>query len=218
MLISAVRTVILFAVLTASVRLLGKRQLGELEPNELVVAVLLSDLAATPLQHPGTPLLYGLVPVATLLFCELLVSGLLLRHIRLRTLVCGKPDMIVYEGNVCQREMLRNRLTVDELLEELRRQSILDLRDVDYAVLEANGSLSVVPKPQSPAPAGRAGYPVLVVNNGRVLSENLRHLKRDEAWLRRVLNQYGVSDSAGVFLMTADQYGNVNLVKKEAAP
>ena len=123
MAIAIIRTLILYAVIIISLRIMGKRQIGELEPAELVVAVLISDLAAHPLQDIGTPQLYGLIPVLTLLCCEVLMSGFIVKSIKFRKLVCGKPSLLIHKGKIIQSEMKSNRFTLDELSEQLRKKT-----------------------------------------------------------------------------------------------
>lgn len=198
-------------------RIMGKRQLGELEPAELVVAVLISDLAAHPLQDPGIPLLYGLIPVITLLCCEVLISAGLVRSIRFRALVCGRPSIIIDNGKIVQREMKRNRFTVDELTEELRKKEILDIASVQYAILETDGTLSTIlyahSAPATPEQLGmtvqEADYPVIVINDGRIMTENLHRVGRDRRWLQAELKKRGIKEAAQVYIMTVDSSGKV---------
>ena len=140
------RTVILYLLLLVGLRLTGKRQIGELEPIELVLTMLLSDLASVPMQDFGIPLLNGLIPIVTLLCLSMLLSSLSLRSVRFRTLLCGKPTLIIRDGVLQQDAMRHNRLTLDELFEELRTQGICRLSDVKYAVLETGGQLSILPR------------------------------------------------------------------------
>ena len=136
MMTAFVRTIILYFFIMAGMRLMGKRQIGELEPSELVLTMMISDLAAVPMQDFGIPLLFGLVPILTLLALSLLLSQLSLRSIRFRALVCGTPTVLIQNGKLLQDAMRRNRYTVDELLEELREQGFTRVEDVKYAVLE----------------------------------------------------------------------------------
>ncbi|MBR6115528.1 MAG: DUF421 domain-containing protein [Oscillospiraceae bacterium] len=226
MAIVLIRTVIVFAVLLVCMRLLGKRQLGELELSELVVSVLVADLASLPLQDIGIPLLNGLVSILTLFCLELILSGAALRFGRLRTALFGQPCFLIEKGVINQREMRRNRFTIDELTEELRRQSVLDPSTVEYAVLETDGSLNVMLFPAfQPATAAQLGcaaesrgYPRVLVSDGRVLSENLRQCGRDEAWLREECRRRGAASPAEVFLLTCDAAGNIYYAAKEDAP
>ena len=139
------RTIILYILITAGVRLMGKRQVGELEPSELVLSLIIADLASVPMQDYGIPLLTGVVPIITLLSLTMILSVLTMKSIRFRALMCGRPSIMVQNGALNQREMSRNRLTVDELLEELRGKGYTDLSQIKYAILETNGQLSVLP-------------------------------------------------------------------------
>ena len=223
MAVTIIRTIIIFASLVVSMRIMGKRQLGELEPAELVVAVLISDLAAHPLQDPGIPLLYGLIPVATLLCCEILISAGILKSVKFRSLVCGRPSVLIKDGEIDQLEMKKNRFTVDELMEELRKKDILDISIVKYAILETDGSVSALLFPsERPVSAKQldiktkdTGYPIIVVNNGRVLSENIERAGKTKQWLNKELSKRGVNNHNDVYLMTVDGENNIYFAQKE---
>lgn len=220
------RTVILYMVLIIGLRLTGKRQIGELEPNELVLTMLLSDLAAVPMQDFGIPLLSGVLPIAVILCMSMLLSFLSLRSVRFRALICGEPTVIIRQGVISQQAMRRNRLTVDELMEELRCQGVTDLQTVKYAVLETSGQLSVLLYPaQQPLTPQQAGVtvaddlflPRVIINDGRLLRENLRAAGLEEKWLARQLKEQGCRCAADVFLLTVDDAGAVVCVLKEGA-
>lgn len=217
------RTVIMYLIVVISLRLMGKRQLGELELSEFVVSVLIADLAANPLQDIGIPLLNGLIPVVTLLCCELLISYLILKSIRFRKLLCGKPSILIADGKVDQHEMQKNRFTLDELAEELRNQSITDISKIRYAILETDGTLNTIlfPSEQPVTPAQMQlqvddpGYPTILINDGRVLSENLRRMGRDERWLQKELRKRGAASASEVYLLTLNSAGQVYYAEKE---
>ena len=221
MAIVLVRTLIIYFALLVAMRLLGKRQLGEMELSEFVLAALIADLASHPL-----PLLNGLLPILILFCCEILIAGLTLKKIRLRDLIFGKPSLLIVRGQILQREMWKNRFTVDELMQELRAQSVTDISNIEYGVLETNGKLNVLLFPaQRPATAaqlgldaGQGGYPSIVVSDGRVLEANLRHLGFDRQWLDARLRERGASSPEGVFLMTATRGGQIYYAAKEARP
>ncbi len=217
MAIAIIRTFILYAVIIISFRIMGKRQIGELEPAELVVAVLISDLAAHPLQDIGTPLLYGLIPVLTLLCCEVLMSGFIVKSMRFRAFVGGKPSVIIRKGRINQQEMKKNRFTLDELAEQLRKKDISDIQSVKYAILETDGSLSTLlyaadapltPKQMS-IQTEDTGYPVIIINNGRLLKDNLNKMGFNDIWLQRQLSARKVSTVRDVYLFTVDENGRI---------
>ena len=217
------RTLILYILIIAGVRLMGKRQVGELEPSELVLSLIIADLASVPMQDYGIPLLSGVVPILALLALTMMLSVLTMKSVRFRALLCGRPSIVVREGVPDQREMARNRLTVDELLEELRGQGYPDLSAVQYAILETNGRLSVLPFAGERPPTARelgvrareSGLPRVVVSDGRVLEDNLLALGRDLAWLREELGRRGCRGPGEVFLLLADGTGQTFLTKKE---
>lgn len=226
MITALVRTVILYAVLIVGLRLTGKRQIGQLEPIELVLTMLISDLAAVPMQDFGIPLVNGLIPIAALLAMSTMLSCLNLRSVRFRALVCGQPAIVIREGRLCQDVMHRNRLTLDEVMEELRSQGVGDLKAVKYAVLETTGHLSVLPYAHeqgvTPKQLGLTVeddvfLPVVVINDGRVMAKALARLGKDDAWLRRQLSAQGLDRTEDVFLLTVGQDGAVTLVAKEGA-
>lgn len=218
-----IRTLIIYFALVLIMRLLGKRQLGEMELSEFVVAALIADLASHPLQDIGIPMINGLVPIVTLFCCEVLISGVAMKNIRLRALLFGKPSMLVEKGKIRQREMKKNRFTTDELMEELRNQGYLDISAVEYAVLETDGRLSVIPYPsESPVTPSQLkieaedkGYPVVVISDGHVIESNLRLVGRDMNWLKKRLAALGIKNTETVFLMTVNSAGQVYFVPKE---
>lgn len=204
-------------------RIMGKRQLGEMEPAEFVVAVLISDLAAHPLQDIGTPLLYGLIPVMILVLCQVLISGGMMKSLKFRSLICGKPSLIIENGKISALELQKNRVTLDELSEQLRKKDILDISTVKYAVLETDGSLSAILYPaESPLTpkhmniqADDVGYPVIVINDGHIIEHNLKKLGFNLQWLEKQLGARKLKHADDVFLMTADTSGKVYLASRE---
>ena len=220
------RTLILYFSLLLTMRLLGKRQLGEMELSEFVVAALIADLAAIPLQDVGIPLLNGLVAILVLFCCEILISGLTLKHIRLRTVFFGKPSLLIVRGKINQPEMHKNRFTVDELMQELRNQGSMDISQIEYAILETDGKLNVIPYPserpvtpsQMGLDAGPGGYPTIIVSDGHILEANLRHAGRDLPWLTKQLKARGHEDAKNVFLMTVTNSGQIYFAPKEERP
>ena len=217
------RTIIIFTVLLLFMRILGKRQMGEMEISELVVSVLIADMACLPLQDIGIPLINGLVSVVTLFCLELILSGATLRSVRLRRVVWGRPCFLIEKGKINQAEMRKNRFSPEELTEELRRQSILDLNSVDYAILETDGTLNVIPVPaqrpvtaaQMNVPAADSGYPYTVICQGKVMENNLRLCGRDARWLQQELRRRKLRSAGEVYFMTVDDAGRVYCAAKE---
>lgn len=222
MILSYLRTIVLYCVLIAVIRMMGKRQIGQMEASEFVVAMLIADLASIPMQDAGIPLLSGLVPLITVLGLELVLSHLSLKSIWFRKLLCGKPVILVENGNVLQGNLRKTRVTLDELTGHLREKDVLDLQDVQYAILETNGNLSVFPYPgQKPASAADAGIatkkqylPLTVISDGKLLKNNLKKAGKDMAWLQKILKKRRVS-VADTWLLTVDGADNVVFYRKD---
>lgn len=220
------RTAVLYLLLIVGLRLTGKRQIGELEPIELVLTMLLSDLASVPMQDFGIPLVNGVIPIVTLLAMSMLLSCVSLRNVRFRTLICGKPAIIIRNGRLQQDAMRHNRLTLDELFEELRTQGVTDISDVKYAVLETGGQLSVLlrtaAQPATPEQMrldceDDVFLPTVIINDGRLLRGNLRQTGHDEAWLQAQLSENGVDAPSQVFLLSIDERGEIICIVKDRA-
>lgn len=224
MAIIIIRTLIVYIALLAAMRLLGKRQLGEMELSEFVLAALIADLASHPLQDLGIPMINGLVPILTLFCCEVLISCVTLRNPKLRAALYGKPSMLIEKGKVNQKEMSKNRFTTDELMQELRNQGCLDISKIEYATLETDGRLNVILYPlEQPATAAQVGaepddggYPLIVISDGRILSKNLASLGLDESWLEKALKARGIKSAEDIFLMTVNEEHEIYLASKEA--
>lgn len=209
-----IRTVFLYLVLIAAIRMLGKRQLGQLEPSEVVVTMVVADLASIPMQDESIPISSGLIPIGAVLLLEVVLSQLSMRSVKIRKLLCGKPVILIENGKFLQDNMRKTRVTLDELVSQLREKDVLDPSTVQYAILETGGNLSVFPYPaHRPATAGEAGIatddqslPVTLISDGRLLENNLKKAGRDRRWLEKVLkaNHTGIDKT---FLLTVDKNG-----------
>ena len=216
-------TVVLYTVLISVIRLMGKRQIGQMEPSELVVAMMTADLAAAPIQDENLSVIGAVIPIGVILLLEILLSTVSLHSIRMRKLLCGKPVILIENGKILQENLRATRVTLDELTGYLRQKDVLDIRTVQYAILETGGSLSVFPFPQEmPAsardaqvPVSAQSLPVTVISDGRLVQENLKKAGKEEHWLQKQLQTYNCRQSQ-VFLMTVDGENRVFLVKKEA--
>ena len=225
MITALLRTVILYFLIMTGLRLMGKRQIGELEPSELVLTMMISDLATVPMQDFGIQLLAGVIPILTLLSLSMLLSQLSLLSLRFRELMCGTPSILIRNGKLQQDAMRKNRYTLDELLEQLRGQGYVSVDEVRWAVLENSGQLSILPwARQRPPTAEELGLtpeedelPFILINDGRIVRRNLARSGRNEAWLQKELRRTG--HSAGeIFLLTVDGSGKVLCIPKEAKP
>ena len=222
MILSYLRTLLLYMVLIFCVRLMGKRQIGEMEPAEFVVTMLLANLAAIPMQDGAIPLYSGLVPILTVLGMELVLSGLIMHSVVFRRFLCGKPVILINNGKILQENLRRTRVTLDELTGHLREKDVLDIRTVQYAILETDGSLSVFPYPKErPASAKDAGIhpkqqflPVTIIEDGYLSQENLRQAGKDETWLNQVLRENN-TETKETLLLTVDAADKVLWLGKE---
>ncbi len=225
MILSYIRTIVLYLVLIAVIRLMGKRQIGQMEPAEFVVTMLVANLASIPMQDGGIPLYSGLVPILTVLGVELVLSALSMHSVKLRRLFCGKPVILIENGQILQKNLRSTRVTMDELTELLRGKDVLDLGSVQYAILETNGNLSVFPYPEyQPACAKAAGVavdsqhlPYTIIADGYLYEDNLRLSGKDNRWLQKTLRQYD-ADITATWLLTVDAADHVLWIKKEHTP
>lgn len=222
MILYYLRTAILYLLLIASVRLMGKRQVGQMEPSEFVVTMLVANLASIPMQDEGIPLFSGLVPILTVLGAELVLSTASMGSICLRRVLCGKPVILIENGHILQGNLRRTRITIDELTGHLRLKEVLDLKTVQYAILETNGDLSVFLYPSArPATAKEEGIhpakqslPVTIIDDGRLLKKNLPIAKKDENWVDRVLQSHHTT-LQDTFLLTVDSMDTILWLPKE---
>lgn len=221
MAIVLIRAVILYIVITFSLRLMGKRQLGELQPSELVVTILISNIAAIPVEDSSVPMIMGIVPILTLVCLDVIMSGIMLKSAKVRKLMIGSPRIIISEGDILQKEMKRLRYTVDDLTEAMREQQIFDITQIHYAIVETTGKINFLlkkdyqPAEKQDVQAGGStdNPPSVIIRDGITDNEQLRLLGLGEQWLTKILRENNVGIK-GVFLMTADRNGNHTIVKK----
>ncbi len=222
MFISYIRTLVLYLILIFAVRLMGKRQIAEMEPAEFVVTMLLANLAAVPMQDNAIPLLSGLIPILTVLALELILAVLSMKFLPMRRLLCGKPTILIANGCIDQKALRQSRVSLDELTEKLREKDVYDLTSVQYAIMETDGELSVMLYPEhKPASAKQAGIqvrntylPFTIVSDGKLLQDNLRLSGYDLPWLARQLELANCT-LRGLYLLTVDAAGKTYVVKKE---
>lgn len=223
MTVSFARTVILYLLIIFALRAMGKRQVGELSPSEFVITLLASELATIPMQNSGTPLIYGIMPILALLALEILISSLFLKSRRIRKIAVGKTSILIENGKINQSEMRRLRLTLDELLEELRLKGFIDINTVKYAVLESNGELSVFPfskdQPATREDIGKKDdstfLPHTIITDGVLIRSEIKNLNKTEKWVYNELSKKGIASYKDVFLMQADENSRVCIIPKE---
>ena len=217
-----VRTVLMYGAILAAVRVMGKRQISQLQTSELVVTLLISELAMLPIQEGNLPLWTGVLPMAVLVLCELLVSVGMLKSSRFRKLVCGSPTVVIQRGEILQNEMRRLRITTEDLMEQLRQNGVFYLEDVAWAIIETNGMMNVIRRPEEDLVTPRQLQlkpepPVLetsVISDGEVSLHSLKLVGKDRDWLDRRLKEQGVAVK-DIFLMTARSDGKWRIIKKQ---
>ncbi len=222
MLVTIFRTVVLYICVIIALRIMGKRQIGDLQPNELVTTILISEIATVPIQDIKQPVINGVVAIFLLVCLEVLLSFITLKSDRIRRVIDGRPSIIIRHGKVDQTAMKRLRLTVDDLLENLRQNQVFSIKEVEYAIIETNGSLSVLLCPdRQPATAKQvgvdtadAGIPVPVICDGKIRDEFMESVGMTRAHLNAILEGKRV-DLEEVFIMTVDAKGGTVLIKKE---
>ena len=214
-----VRAVILFLTSVLAMRMMGKRQVGQLQPFELVVAIMIAELAATPMGSVGVPLLYGLLPMAALIIFHGVLSFVGMKSERFRAWLCGRPTVLIRNGVICEKQLRKSSFTLNDLMEELRMGGMLDPAEVGTAVLETSGAVSVFPKaqcrPVSPQDLGlkvpSQGLPLPLVMDGKVERNNLPLCGKDEGWLFSQLKKLGYSDVRKVLLCYLDTDGQMTV-------
>ena len=224
MLIAIVRTLILYIFIITALRLMGKRQISDMQPSELVVTLVVSDIASLPMQNTSQPLLSGMIPVMVLVGLEILTSVLMMKSRTVRKLVCGNPVVVIEDGRLLQKQMKRLRMTNSDLMEQLRQQNVFSLNDVQYCIVETNGALSILEKPEKRVPnAEEAGVTVednkleaVVVSDGKLLKEGLSLCQKDERKVINILSENHIPINS-VFLMTMDGSGAYRIIRKEEA-
>lgn len=224
MLIIIIRTVLLYATVVVSLRVMGKRQIGELQPSELVVAIMISDLASVPMQDIDLPLVWGILPVLTLIVTEVLLSFWSLKSKKAREILTGKPSIVIYDGKIIESELSRLRFNLNDLLSELRLNNCHDISEVAAAIIETSGKLSVI---KHPGAAGatvddlsgtkpqQEGLPCIIVTDGSLDEAELKRAKRSEAWLKSELSKKGINNIKDVLLVSLNAEGEIYIQKKE---
>ena len=224
MTISLIRTIILYIMIIAAVRIMGKRQISELQTSELVVTLLISDIAAIPMQNTGQPLSSGIIPILVLVSCEIAASFFMVKNSRFRKLIAGKPQVVINNGTVDQAQMKRLRMSTEDLSEQLRQMNVFSIQDVAYAIVETNGKLSVMKKPAKEQVSASMlgivapdhGIDAVVISDGEISKFSLDLCNLTEDWVMGVLNGQNVR-LEDVFIMTANPKKNFYLILKDDA-
>lgn len=217
-----IRTVIIYIILTVIMRIMGKRQLGELDVGELVITIILSEIATTPITNPERSMLEAIIPMITLASLEILTSALILKAPLFKSILSSKPAVIVSRGVIDFKMMKKVRISLEELVSQVRQNGIYDLNEVDYAILEENGKMSVIPKNANRQPdksdlrvyCPDNGIMHLIISDGSVNAHGLKIIKKDRTWLDRKLKQLRLSIK-DIFCMTVDDAGKTFIQKRD---
>jgi uncharacterized membrane protein YcaP (DUF421 family) len=216
MLIVVARTVILYAEILIVMRIMGKRQLGQLQPFELVITILISELAAVPMQDTGVPLINGIIPILILMVAQVILSYTTLKSEKARGIICGKPSILIESGKIMERQLAQLHYNINDLLEQLRVKGYPDVKDVEFAILETEGQLSVIPKsakrPVTPEdlsiPVKQDELPITLIIDGELIHDNLVIAKMNENELRNRLSDYYITDYKQVLFAGLDASRN----------
>lgn len=222
MLITFIRSIILYIIVLIVMRLMGKREIGQLQPFELAIAIMIADLASVPMSEIGIPIMNGIIPILGLLVMHLIISYLNLKSMKIRALICGKPSILIYRGRINEEIMRKERFTINELQERLRANNINDINDVEYAILETSGQVSVIEKPDKRTTKPEdfnimpeyEGISYDLVVDGKVMYENLKILNKDYNWLKEEVNKFKIEPEEA-FLVTINGKGNFFCQEKD---
>lgn len=222
MAISFVRTLVLYVIIISCIRIMGKRQISQLQTSELVVTLLISDIAVIPMQNSEQPLVSGLIPILVLVACEITASVIMMKSSKFRRFLCGKPIVVINDGVIEQKQMRRLRMSIEDLSEQLRQMDVFRFQDVAFAIMETNGRLSVMKKPEKQQPdcsqlyisVPDNGMETVVVNDGEISEFSLSLCGLSKEWLQGVLNGRNLR-LKDVFLMTANKNKDFNIIERQ---
>ena len=217
------KTIIIYLLVLIAVRLMGKRELGQLQPFELVVIIIIADVASVPMQDVGTPLLQGIVPILALLVGEIMVSYLNIKFTFFNKLISGRSAVLVDKGKIVEESLKRQRYTIEGLMQEFRIAGYQDISDIEYAILETSGQISIIPKTEKNnvtisdlnITQDKVGYPRVIVREGTVYENNMKDLGLDRKWLDKNLKDRKV-DLNEVFVLIVDESKKIYFQKKES--
>ena len=222
MLIILIRTIVLYTVVLLVMRFMGKREIGQLQPFELVISIMIADLASTPMSDIGIPIFNGIIPILGLLIMHLVISVANLKSIRFRQIICGKPSILIYRGRIDEKVMKSERYTVNELQERLRGKNVFNIGDVEYAILETSGEINVILKPEKQIPTiddmnikkEYQGIAYDLVVDGVIQYDNLKKLNKDYKWLKKQINGFGYEPESAL-IVTIDGNNNIFFQEKD---
>jgi len=222
MLTTFIRAIILYIVVLVVMRLMGKREIGQLQPFELAISIMIADLASVPMTESGIPIGNGIVPILGLLLMHIIISTLNLKSMKIRGIMCGKPSILIYRGKIDENILKKERLTINELQEKLRSKDIVNIGDVEYAILETSGDVSIIQKPNKRnvitedlgLQVDYEGMPYDLVIDGKIMEDNLRKIGKDYNWLKKEVNKFKIQPENAI-IVTFDGKGQIFCQEKE---
>ena len=222
MLNTFVRVSIIYIFVLIVMRLMGKREISQMQPSELVIAIMIADLASVPMADTGIPIFNGIIPNFALLLFQLIISIINLKSIQLRKIICGKPRMLIYRGKIDERALKKEKITINELQERLRQINIFTIGDVEYAILETSGQISVIQKPEKRNTIPEdfniiptyEGIPYDLIIDGKVMYDNLKKIGKDEKWLKKEVEKFKIKPEDAL-IVTFDGKGQIFCQEKE---
>ena len=222
MLVTLVRGLILYIFIIICMRFMGKRQLGELQPTELVITILLSEIASIPMENNDVPMIYSIFAALLLVCLEIINSVIIMKSTKIRYLLQGKPAIVINDGVLDQKKLKALRFTADDILDQLRQKDIFEISQVQYAVVETNGSLSVMKKQQYDTPVNedlgikgnKQGIPVLVINDGKYIESAIKDSDFETKTIEKILKKER-AEVKDIIILLLDKYNNYTLIKKE---
>ena len=222
MLITFFRAIVLYIIVLIVMRLMGKREIGQLQPFELAISIMIADLASIPMTEIGIPIFNGIIPILGLLFMHLIISVINLKSLNAREIICGKPSILIYRGKIDEKKLKKERFTINELQERLRGNNVVNLGDVEYAILETSGQVTVIQKPEkrNTIPADfniepeYEGIPYDLVVDGKVMYKNLEVLGKNYNWLKKEVEKFKITPEEAL-IVTIDGKGQIFCQKKE---
>lgn len=222
MLITFVRSIILYIIVLIVMRLMGKREIGQLQPFELAISIMIADLASIPMTETGIPITRGIIPILGLLVMHLSISVINLKSLRAREIICGKPTILIYRGKIVEEALKKERFTINELEERLRGNNVFNVGDVEYAILETSGQVTVIQKPNKRTTIPEdfnimpeyEGIPYDLVIDGKIMNENLKKIGKNYQWLKKQVNKFNMQPEQAL-LVTFDGKQQIFCQKKE---